>query len=168
MPSAFRSWVFRSSVRLAVLIVATASAAQTFDVNGQTSSPSTSPAPSKKGDSQQTTSDQTGMGWGASIEVAREARAAQTALQHGDVARRNGARPARGQCRSAESRPLVYAGLRSATERTVFALCRCLSPRPRSEAIFGGGAFRSGANLRPDGAHRGSAANTGRGLGRES
>ena len=26
------------------------------------------------------------MGWGASIEVAREARAAQTALQHGDAA----------------------------------------------------------------------------------
>jgi len=83
VPSAFRSWVFRSSVRFAVLIAATASAAQTFDVNGQTSSPSTSPAPSKKRPAQ-TTSDQTGMGWGASIEVAREARAAQTALQHGD------------------------------------------------------------------------------------
>ena len=39
--SAFRGWVW-----LAVLIVATVSAAQTFDVNGQTSS--TSPAPSKK------------------------------------------------------------------------------------------------------------------------
>jgi tetratricopeptide (TPR) repeat protein len=83
VPPAFRSLVFRSSVRLAVLIVATAtaSAAQTFDVNGQTSS--TASAPSKKRPAQ-TTSDQTGMGWGASIEVAREARAAQTALQHGD------------------------------------------------------------------------------------
>ena len=85
MASAFRSLVFRSSVRFAVLIIATAtataSAAQTFDVNGQTSS--TSPAPSRKRPAQ-TTSDQTGMGWGASIEVAREARAAQTALQHGD------------------------------------------------------------------------------------
>ncbi|MGP0021465.1 MAG: tetratricopeptide repeat protein [Candidatus Sulfotelmatobacter sp.] len=70
-------------MRLAVLIAATASAAQTFDVNGQTSSTSTSSAPSKKRPAQ-TTSDQTGMGWGASIEVAREARAAQTALQHGD------------------------------------------------------------------------------------
>jgi tetratricopeptide (TPR) repeat protein len=82
VPSAFRSLVFRSSVRFAVLIVATASAsaAQTFDVNGQTSS--SSPAPSRK--PAQTTSDKTGMGWGASIEVSREARAAQTALQHGD------------------------------------------------------------------------------------
>jgi len=76
--------VFKSSVRFAVLIVATAGAAQTFDVNGQTSSTSsTSPAPSKRRPAQ-TTSEQTGMGWGASIEVAREARAAQTALQHGD------------------------------------------------------------------------------------
>jgi tetratricopeptide (TPR) repeat protein len=81
--SAFRGLVFRGWVRLAVLIVATASAAQTFDVNGQSSS--TSPTPSKKR-STQTTSNETGMGWGASIEVAREARAAQTALQHGDAA----------------------------------------------------------------------------------
>ncbi len=86
MPSAFRHLVFTSSVRFAVLIVATASAAQTFDVNGQTSSTST--APSRKRPAQtapaQTANDQTGMGWGASIEVAREVRAAQTALQHGD------------------------------------------------------------------------------------
>lgn len=75
--------VFRCLVRLAVLIVATASAAQTFDVNGQTSS-SASPAPSKKR-SVPLANNETGMGWGASIEVAREARAAQTALQHGDV-----------------------------------------------------------------------------------
>jgi hypothetical protein len=74
---------------LAVLMVATASAAQTFDVNGQTSS-STSSAPSKKhaapSSSNPTNNNETGMGWGASIEVAREARAAQTALQHGDAA----------------------------------------------------------------------------------
>jgi tetratricopeptide (TPR) repeat protein len=77
---------FRASVRLAVLMVATASAAQTFDVNGQTSSsPSSATAPSKK-QTAQTPSSDTGMGWGASIEVAREARAAQTALQHGDAA----------------------------------------------------------------------------------
>jgi tetratricopeptide (TPR) repeat protein len=85
VPSAFRGWVFTSSLRLAILIVATAGAAQTFDVNGQaSSSTSPSPAPSKKR-AAQTASDQTGMGWGASIEVAREARAAQTALQHGDA-----------------------------------------------------------------------------------
>ena len=82
--SAFRGWVFKGWVRLAVLLAATASAAQTFDVNGQTPS-STSPAPSKKR-AAPPASNETGMGWGASIEVAREARAAQTALQHGDAA----------------------------------------------------------------------------------
>ena len=81
--SAFRGWMFRGSVRLAVLIAATASAAQTFDVNGQTSS-STSPAPSRKR-AAPPVDNETGMGWGASIEVAREARAAQNALQHGDA-----------------------------------------------------------------------------------
>lgn len=73
---------FRGLVRLAILIAASASAAQTFDVNGQTSS--SSPAPSKKR-AAQPGSNETGMGWGASIEVAREARAAQTALQHGNA-----------------------------------------------------------------------------------
>jgi tetratricopeptide (TPR) repeat protein len=82
--SALRGSVFRSWVRLAVLLAATAGSAQTFEVNGQTSS-STSPAPAKK-QSGPPTSNETGMGWGASIEVAREARAAQTALQHGDAA----------------------------------------------------------------------------------
>ena len=76
---------FRGSVRLAILMVATISAAQTFDVNGQTTS--ASPAPSKKRSTQSPSkNDESGMGWGASIEVAREARAAQTALQHGDAA----------------------------------------------------------------------------------
>jgi tetratricopeptide (TPR) repeat protein len=77
--------VFRGSVRLAVLLVATAGAAQTFDVNGQTSP--TTPAPSKKrgapSNNKPSGNNETGMGWGASIEVAREARAAQTELQHG-------------------------------------------------------------------------------------
>jgi tetratricopeptide (TPR) repeat protein len=71
---------FRSSVRLAVLFVASACAAQTFDVNGQSSSTPAS-RPGKKHAQQ----SETGMGWGSSIEVAREARAAQTALQHGDA-----------------------------------------------------------------------------------
>jgi tetratricopeptide (TPR) repeat protein len=78
---------FKVSVRLAIMMVATVGAAQTFDVNGQTStSPSTSTAPSKKRSTQTSSKDETGMGWGASIEVAREARAAQTALQRGDAA----------------------------------------------------------------------------------
>jgi tetratricopeptide (TPR) repeat protein len=78
---------FRGAMRFAVLLVATASAAQTFDVNGQTASPST--APSKKQSSKKQSAprseSETGMGWGSSIEVAREARAAQNALQHGDA-----------------------------------------------------------------------------------
>ncbi|MFZ0815237.1 MAG: tetratricopeptide repeat protein [Candidatus Sulfotelmatobacter sp.] len=79
----------RESAWLAILLVAsaTAAAAQTFDVNGQTSSSATSTAPTKKGSANKETGNkETGMGWGASIEVAREARAAQTALQHGDAA----------------------------------------------------------------------------------
>jgi tetratricopeptide (TPR) repeat protein len=79
---------FRGAVRLAILILATACAAQTFDVNGQTSSPApASPkkgAPSSNGNTSNS-SKESGMGWGSSIEVAREARAAQTALQHGDA-----------------------------------------------------------------------------------
>jgi len=78
---------FTRSLGFAVLIAATASAAQTFDVNGQASS--ASPAPSKKhaapSSSNPSSTSETGMGWGASIEVAREVRAAQTALQHGDA-----------------------------------------------------------------------------------
>ena len=74
---------FKGMVRLAVLIVAGACAAQTFDVNGRPSS--SSPAPAKKRTAP-TTTNETGMGWGASIEVAREARATQIALQHGDAA----------------------------------------------------------------------------------
>ncbi len=81
--SAFRGWV-----RLALLTAATVSAAQTFDVNGQTSSTShssTSPTTAKKPGATATSKSETGMGWGSNIEVAREARAAQLALQHGDV-----------------------------------------------------------------------------------
>lgn len=70
---------FKGSALLAVLIVAVAGAAQTFEINGQNSS--TKSAPGKK----PSTHSETGMGWGSSIEVAREARAAQTALQHGDA-----------------------------------------------------------------------------------
>ncbi len=79
---------FKAGVWLSVLVVASVSAAQTFDVNGQTSS--TSSAPAKKhappSASSPSGNNDTGMGWGASIEVAREARAAQTALQQGDAA----------------------------------------------------------------------------------
>jgi tetratricopeptide (TPR) repeat protein len=80
---------FKGAAVLAVLVAATAGWAQTFDVNGQTSSSSSAPSSSKKqsgSPGSASTNKETGMGWGASIEVAREARAAQTALEHGDAA----------------------------------------------------------------------------------
>jgi tetratricopeptide (TPR) repeat protein len=82
MQSAFRSAVLRAALRLAVLLVASAAAAQTFDVNGQSTSNSTTPT--KKQAAPRSDSG-TSMGWGSSIEVAREARAAQMALQQSDA-----------------------------------------------------------------------------------
>jgi tetratricopeptide (TPR) repeat protein len=64
------------------ILLSTTAGAQTFDVNGQTASPSTTAHPKKQAAPH--TNNETGMGWGSSIEVAREARAAQTAMQHGD------------------------------------------------------------------------------------
>ena len=79
---------FRNALRLAVFFVAAASVAQTFDVNGSNSSaaspPSKKQAASRSHD-HSTTNNESGMGWGSGIEVAREARAAQIALQHGDA-----------------------------------------------------------------------------------
>src|SRR5271156_4687225 len=79
---------FKGAAVLAVMLVAAAGCAQTFDVNGQTSSSSSSSAPAskKQAGSSASASKETGMGGGASIEVAREARAAQAALEHGDAA----------------------------------------------------------------------------------
>jgi tetratricopeptide (TPR) repeat protein len=86
--TAIKGWVW-----LAVLLGAATGAAQTFDVNGQTSAPSRTPskkhsAPSSNQNASQEApqNHESGMGWGANIEVAREARAAQIALQHGDAA----------------------------------------------------------------------------------
>jgi tetratricopeptide (TPR) repeat protein len=73
---------FWGVIGLGILLSATAGA-QTFDVNGQSSSPSTPTTHSKKQSSPHVNGE-TGMGWGSSIEVAREARAAQTALQQGN------------------------------------------------------------------------------------
>ncbi len=70
-----------SAVTLAILTLAGSVSAQTFDINGQQNTQS-SKAESKN--RQKHPSSETGMGWGSSIEVARQARAAQTALQHGD------------------------------------------------------------------------------------
>jgi tetratricopeptide (TPR) repeat protein len=61
---------------------------QTFDVNGQQSSSSAASSKKQPGKTRPAThpEQESGMGWGSSIEVAREARAAQTALQHNDPA----------------------------------------------------------------------------------
>ena len=76
---------FKGSVLLAVLIVSVAGAAQTFEINGQNSSSSSSSSSSAAPSKKPAAHNETGMGWGSSIEVAREARAAQTALQHGNA-----------------------------------------------------------------------------------
>ena len=82
---------FWTAMRVAALFVATTSAAQTFDVNGQPSSTTTTPskkqstAPHPPSAAPRSNDNESGMGWGSSIGVAREARAAQTALQHRDA-----------------------------------------------------------------------------------
>ena len=72
-------------------IVALFSAAlgQTFDVNGGNSPPPSNQkqnAPPPAQNSDQNSSDQNGLGWGSSIDVARQARAAQDALNRNDYA----------------------------------------------------------------------------------
>lgn len=64
------------------ILLSTMAGAQTFDVNGQTNSSST--ASHSKKQSLTHPPNETGMGWGSSIEVARDARAAETALQQGN------------------------------------------------------------------------------------
>jgi tetratricopeptide (TPR) repeat protein len=65
--------------------------AQTFEINGQSNTSSSAPAQKKgkkapsRGSAGGSRAD-TGMGWGSSIEVARQARAAQEALDKGNYA----------------------------------------------------------------------------------
>jgi len=85
--SARRTFIFLTFF----LLAGSLALAQTFEVNGQSSTPSSAPAPKKgkKSASQGSASTQrsdTGMGWGSSIEVARQARAAQEALDKGNYA----------------------------------------------------------------------------------
>jgi tetratricopeptide (TPR) repeat protein len=76
---------------IAILLFTSIAFAQTFEVNGQNSTPSTPSrsAPSRKKGAPQsaqapTRNADSGMGWGSSIEVARQARAAQDALRRHD------------------------------------------------------------------------------------
>ncbi|MBV8052362.1 MAG: hypothetical protein JOZ80_14315, partial [Acidobacteriaceae bacterium] len=71
---------------LFLLLLSGASAfAQTFEIN-QNNNSSTQPSQKKRKStaSQQQAPPQQGIGWGAGIEVAREARTAQLALEKGD------------------------------------------------------------------------------------
>ena len=57
---------------------------QTFEINGQGSTASNTPKKSRPAKKGTAPSADTGMGWGSSIEVARQARAAQQALDKGN------------------------------------------------------------------------------------
>ena len=57
---------------------------QTFEINGQGATASNTPKKSRAAKKGSTPSADTGMGWGSSIEVARQARAAQQALDKGN------------------------------------------------------------------------------------
>ena len=76
---------FRLIISLA-LAVPLAAAGQTFELNqnGQVESGNSQPKGQKSRSSRASTSSSSGMGWGNSIEVARQARAAQEALNKGD------------------------------------------------------------------------------------
>jgi tetratricopeptide (TPR) repeat protein len=81
----FRRRIFTIAI---LLLAASCASGQTFEINGQSATNSTRPA--KKGTKPTSGTDRgarrsdTGMGWGSSIEVARQARAAQEALDKGN------------------------------------------------------------------------------------
>jgi tetratricopeptide (TPR) repeat protein len=71
------------------LFLASFGQAQTFELGGQPSKPDQKQQPNKKGSKQTpsgATSSAGGMGWGSSIEVGRNARAAEDALKKGNYA----------------------------------------------------------------------------------
>jgi tetratricopeptide (TPR) repeat protein len=68
-----------------IIFLISSALAQTYDVNGRSSStPSGQNSGASTPDSPQDNSNQNGFGWGSSIEVARQARAAQDALKRND------------------------------------------------------------------------------------
>ncbi len=77
MNPAFRVHV--AALVLAAISLCGMAGAQTFEVNGQSGNSKPAPKNAPRG-----SASENGMGWGAGIEVSRQARAAQTALQHGD------------------------------------------------------------------------------------
>jgi tetratricopeptide (TPR) repeat protein len=74
-----------------VVLWAPLALSQTFEVNGQQTQPSAAspngaPPQAKKGPPAAATTNDSGIGWGSSIEVGRLARAAEDALRHGNAA----------------------------------------------------------------------------------
>jgi len=131
------TWIKMFRTHSLVVAVATLSLcglaySQTFDING--SGASSSKTPPRQG--HQSHSAESGMGWGSGIEVARQARAAQNAIEHGDY------RAAVGYAqRAAESAPqnpdlwftLAYAArLAGEYSLSVDSYRRGLSERPSS------------------------------------
>ena len=76
--------VFRNALALALVLAASISGAQVFDVNGQSSPNGAQTGKTHHGPTSRQEPSASGMGWGSGIGVAREARAAQMALQHGN------------------------------------------------------------------------------------
>jgi tetratricopeptide (TPR) repeat protein len=66
-----------------ILVLFSCALAQTFEVNGDNSSPSQTKA-QKKTPAENSDQQDTGLGWGTSIETSREAHAADDALRRGD------------------------------------------------------------------------------------
>ena len=71
---------------ICMLLAGMSASAQTFEINGQSTNTSTAPKKSSRSSAKRASapSSDSSMGWGSSIEVARQARAAQEALRHND------------------------------------------------------------------------------------
>ena len=76
-----------SIVLLFSFAAASIATAQTYDVSGQAGTPTSEPQPEYQSDQQKTasaTAASTNLSWGSSIDIARQARAAQDALKRND------------------------------------------------------------------------------------
>ncbi len=137
-----------------ILTLASLAPGQTFDLDKGTSS--TASKEHKQSQAGSGDSATQSLGWGSSIEVARQARAAQDALKQRRLRRGRRVRPTSGKSRPAKRRPLVPARIFCTDSRSLSTFVRCLQARAAGSAEFNRGARRSGRNLRQDGPRRGS------------
>jgi len=79
---------FSAALCSLMLAIAATASGQTFEVNqnGQVATGQPKQSQKSRGKSQVSSQSSSGMGWGSSIEVARQARAAQQAIDRGDYA----------------------------------------------------------------------------------